>query len=162
MGESKGASYVVFRLGSEEYGLPVGAVNSIIRYEDATPVPRAPASVLGVINLRGRVVPVIDLLYRFSGKRFEPRPMSRIVVAEGRTGPVGVVVDAAHEVAQFSEESFCEVPEGVLSPETARAFTGVVERDGSLVILLDLDEAVPRVELGASNPDAYEEGETDV
>jgi len=138
--------YVVFRLGTEEYGLPVATVNSIIRYEEATPVPRAPASVLGVINLRGRIVPVVDLKMRFSGQPFAPEPQSRIVVAEGAAGPVGVAVDAANEVVEFADADLQPVPEGVLAAETARAFTGVVERDGSLVILLDLDEAVPRTE----------------
>lgn len=139
-------SYVIFRLGSEEYGLPVASVNSIIRYEDATPVPRAPIGVLGVINLRGRVIPVVDLLLRFRGKSFEPTGLSRIVVAEGAAGALGVAVDAANEVATFPVEQMRPVPDGVLTAETQRAFTGVVERDGGLVIVLDLDQAVPRSE----------------
>lgn len=152
MAEKIGFAYVVFRLGGEEYALPVTAVNSIIRYEDATPVPRAPQGVLGVINLRGRVMPVVDLRHRFSGTPFEPGPMSRIVVAEGAAGPVGVAVDSANEVTEFAPEALKPVPEGVLSPETARAFSGVVERGGSLVIVLDLDEAVPSATYSGAIP----------
>jgi len=144
--ETTGIGYVLFRLGDEEYGLPVTSVNSIIRYEEATPVPRSPEAVLGVINLRGRVIPVIDLMRRFRGTSFVPGPTSRIVVAEGSSGPVGVAVDAASEVTVIESELIKPVPEGTLGSDTARAFAGVVERDGSLVILLDLDEAVPRSE----------------
>ncbi len=150
MSESAGAGYVIFRLGVEEYGLPVGVVSSIIRYEESTPVPRSPEAVLGVINLRGRIIPVVDLVRRFTGARFSPGPTSRIVVAEGAAGPVGIAVDAASEVTWFSDEQIRPVPEGTLGAETARAFSGVVEREGSLVILLDLDEAVPRSEYAVS------------
>lgn len=139
------ASYVIFRLGGEEYGLPVERVSGIIRFEPATPVPRAPRAVLGVINLRGRVIPVVDLRLRFSGVPFEETSTSRIVVSEGDAGPVGIVVDSASEVASFATESVRPVPDGVLAQDTARAFIGVVERsEGELVILLDLEQAIPR------------------
>lgn len=154
-------SYVIFHLGDEEYGLPVACVNSIIRYEEATPVPRAPVGVLGVINLRGRVIPVVDLLFRFAGRPFDPGPTARIVVAEGASGLVGVAVDAASEVTTFDAELVRAVPEGVLVAETNRAFTGVVERDGQLVILVDLDQAVPRSEY-ASALESDDEGGADV
>ncbi len=163
MSDRVSASYVLFRLGDEEYGLPVATVSGIIRYEEATPVPRSPEAVLGVVNLRGRVIPIVDLRKRFTRAAFEPGPMSRIVVAEGQAGPVGLAVDSASEVAEFPIDSVRPVPEGVLSGETARAFTGVVERDGDLVILLDLDEAVPRREYApALSTDASEEGALDV
>ncbi len=163
MADTTGPGYVIFRLGDEEYGLPVTTVNSIIRYEQATPVPRAPEAVLGVINLRGRVVPVVDLRRRFRGVAFEPGPTSRIVVADGAAGPVGIAVDAANEVTTIADDLFKPVPEGVLAPETARAFRSVVEREGSLVILLELDEAVPRSEYASSHETAEEGvGEVDV
>lgn len=155
MADTTGSGYVIFRLGDEEYGLPVEIVNSIIRYEPATPVPRAPEAVLGVINLRGRVVPVVDLRQRFRHQPFEPGPASRIVVADGKAGPVGIAVDAANEVASIPDDALKPVPEGVLAADTARAFKAVVERDGVLVILLELDEAIPRSEYAA----AYGAGE---
>lgn len=144
-----GRSFVLFRLGSEEYGLPIVAVGSIIRYEASTPVPRAPREVLGVINLRGRVIPVLDLGQRFGQGPFEPDTFARIIVAEGSAGGFGIAVDTATEVATFSEAEIKPVPEGVLGPETAHIFAGVVEREGSLVILVDIDEAMPRFEFSA-------------
>lgn len=155
------ASHVIFHLGGEEYGLPVEVVNSIIRYEDATPVPRAPHGVLGVINLRGRVVPVVDLQLRLRGVDFVPGPVSRIVVCEGSAGVVGLAVDSANEVADLPVGEIREVPDGVLSTETARAFTGVVEREGSLVMLLDIDDALPRHDHVGRSQEGVE-GDSDV
>lgn len=148
MSQPQGASnsFVLFRLGAEQFGLPVASVVSIIRYEPPTHVPRAPAVVLGVINLRGRVIPVLDLRLRFAGEPFVPGPMSRIIVAEGLSGVLGVAVDTASEVASFDEDDIKIVPEGVVGAEAARAFVGMIERSGGLVMLLDLEEALPRVE----------------
>lgn len=138
--------FVLFRLGSEEYGLPIATVSSVIRYEEATPVPRAPHAVLGVINLRGRVIPVLDLGLRFGREPFVPGQFSRIIVAHGASGGVGIAVDAATEVASFTESEIKPVPDGILSAETARVFTGVIERNGALVILVEIDEAMPPAE----------------
>lgn len=157
------ASYVIFRLGDEEYGLPVERVSGIIRYEPATPVPRAPVAVLGVINLRGRVIPVIDLRLRFSGVPFVEGPQTRIVVSEGDAGPVGIVVDSASEVASFDVAGIRPVPDGVLAHDTMRAFTGVVERvEGHLVILLDLEQAVPRSQYAQAVDAPGDKGDSDV
>jgi len=148
MTESVGASrgFVLFRLGQEEFGLPVTSVVSIIRYEKPTNVPRASDAVLGVINLRGRVIPVLDLRLRFAGERFVAGPTSRIIVAEGPAGQLGIAVDAASEVTTFAEDQIKPVPEGIVGAESARAFMGMVERPGGLLMLLDLEEALPRTE----------------
>lgn len=138
------AGYVLFRLGAEMYGLPVEQVQGIIRYEHGTPVPKAPEGVIGVINLRGRIVPVVDLSVRLGRGTFEPEEGSRIVVAEGEAGAIGLAVDAASEVAWIAEDSIRPAPEAAVTAESAEAIAGVAERDGGLVVLLDLDRAVPR------------------
>ena len=138
------AGYVLFRLGPEMYGLPVEKVQSIIRYERGTPVPRAPEGVEGVINLRGRIIPVVDLSMRLGRGTFEPETTSRVVVAEGEAGPVGLAVDAASEVAWIAVDAIKPPPEAAISAETADAITGVAEYGGNLVVLIDLDKAVPR------------------
>jgi purine-binding chemotaxis protein CheW len=140
------ATYVLFALGDEEYGLPVSAVVSIIRYKTPTPVPRASEVVLGVVNLRGRVLPVINLGARFSGKPFAPTSRSRIVVTESEGGAVGIAVDCASEVVTFDAESIQPVPQGVLNPDTARAVVGMVERPDGMVVLLDPEETMIRIE----------------
>lgn len=157
-----GSGYVVFKVGSEGFALPVASVSSIIRYEPTTPVPRAPQSVLGVVNIRGRVIPVVDVARRFNGVPFVPASTARIIIAEGAVGPVGLAVDAACEVVEVPQESIRPVPDGALSSETVRAFTGVVERDGELIVLIDLDEAVPRVHYADAVGLDIEGGDEDV
>lgn len=139
-------SFVIFRLGDEQFGLSIENVQSIVRYEESTPVPRAPAAIEGVVNLRGQVVPVVDLSRQLRDAAFAPTALSRIIVAEGEGGLVGLAVDAASEVANIPTSSIQPPPEAILTSETAQAFAGVAEREGGLVILLDLDSAIPRTE----------------
>ncbi len=152
--------FVLFRLGTEEYGLPIERVQSIIRYEEPTPVPHAPAIVEGVINLRGQVIPVIDLSQRLLGQPHSVSSSSRIVVAEGDSGMVGLTVDSAHEVATFAAGEIMPAPASALSAETAEAFEGVANHGDRLVILLDPEKALPRVSYGTSI--ATEEAQADV
>lgn len=152
--------YVLFRIGEEEYGLPISSVSSIIRYTPSTPVPRSPVSVEGVINLRGRVIPVVSLCQRLFGLPFRPSVHSRIVVAEGEAGPVGLAVDAANEVATVAVGGIMAPPETALSADTIDAFEGVVHHEGRLVILLDLDRAIPRTEYDAAAADTAIEEES--
>jgi purine-binding chemotaxis protein CheW len=138
--------YVLFHVGSEEYGLPIARVSSIIRYETVTPVPRAPRAVQGVIDLRGRVIPVVDLGKRLFGVDLEPSPRSRIIVTESEGGEIGLAVDGASEVAAFAPDELMEAPAAAVAPDIADAFEAVVHLDDRLVILLDLDRILPRAE----------------
>jgi purine-binding chemotaxis protein CheW len=156
------SQYVIFRVGAEEFGLPIAQVSSIIRYEPATPVPRAPDMVEGVINLRGRVVPVVALSRKLFGLDPSVTASTRIVIAEAATGPVGLVVDAAHEVSSILEEDIRPTPDTALVAETAEAFRGVVQMEGRLVILLELDKALPRADYAATGLSEAEGDETDV
>lgn len=154
---SAGGQYVLFRVGSEEYGLPISCVSSIIRYEHVTPVPRAPRAVQGVIDLRGRVIPVVDLGKRLFGADFEPMPRSRIIVTESDGGEIGLAVDSATEVATFAADELMPTPAAVLAPEIADAFEAVVHLGERLVILLDLDRILPRAEYEIPGAEAPEE-----
>jgi purine-binding chemotaxis protein CheW len=154
--------YVLFRLGPEEYGLPIAKVSSIIRYEPATRVPRAPEVVDGVINLRGRVIPVINLARKLFDADFHPTSSSRIVVAEAEAGQVGLAVDAASEVVSFLVTDILEPPETALTAETMEAFEGVVHHGGRLIILLDLDKALPRADYESSQTGDVTEVDEDV
>jgi purine-binding chemotaxis protein CheW len=138
--------YVLFHVGSEDYGLPISRVSSIIRYETVTPVPRAPRAVQGVIDLRGRVIPVVDLGKRLFGADFEATPRSRIIVTESAGSEIGLAVDGASEVATFDPDALMEAPSAVVAPEIADAFEAVVHVGERLVILLDLDRILPRAE----------------
>jgi purine-binding chemotaxis protein CheW len=139
-------SFVIFRLGDEEYGLSIDNVQSIVRYEESTPVPRSPEAIQGVVNLRGQVIPVLDLSMQLRNSSIEQSALSRIIVAEGEGGVIGLAVDAANEVASIPTASIQPPPEAILTAETAQAFEGVAERESGLVILIDLDSAVPKTE----------------
>ncbi|MDZ4064637.1 MAG: chemotaxis protein CheW [Coriobacteriia bacterium] len=155
--------FVIFRLGDEEYGLAIDRVRSIIRFEQATPVPRSAESVLGVINLRGTVIPVLDLASRLNREAFVPAATSRIVVAEAAIGLVGLAVDAASEVTNIPVDAIKPTPESVLTADTVAVFEGVAERDGKLTILIDLDEAIPRTQyVQALSSERALEGDLDV
>jgi purine-binding chemotaxis protein CheW len=156
------SQFVIFRVGAEEFGLPISQVSSIIRYEPATPVPRSPEMVEGVINLRGRVVPVVALSRKLFGVDPVASTSTRIVIAESANGPVGLVVDAAHEVATILDEDVRPAPDTALVAETAEAFRGVVQMGDRLVILLELDKALPRADYAATGPSEAGEDDTDV
>ncbi len=152
---------VEFVLGGERYALDIQLAREIVEMIPITPIPRAPSYISGVINLRGRVIPVVDIGKRLFGRALEPTPVSRIVVAEGVGGAVGLSVDAASEVATVDPVTVMPAPETTIGAETIDAFDGVVEHEGRLVILLDLDKALPRTEYESTIGDAVE-GDEDV
>ncbi|MCE5204416.1 MAG: chemotaxis protein CheW [Coriobacteriales bacterium] len=152
--------YVLFRLGDEDYGLPIEHVQSIIRYEPATPVPHAPDAVEGVINLRGQVIPVVDLARRLRGRALERSPSARIIVAEGESGLVGLAVDSASEVATVPLTDIQPAPESVLTEDTLDVFEGVAGYGERLVILLDPAKALPAATYALKSRD--EEVDADV
>jgi purine-binding chemotaxis protein CheW len=151
-GSDETRQYVLFRLGPEEYGLPIAKVSSIIRYESTTPVPRSPDVVDGVINLRGRVIPVVNLARKLFDNEFHPTPSSRIVVAESESGAVGLAVDSASEVVTLVVADILPPPETALTAETAESFEGVAHHGDRLIILLDLDKALPRADYESAQP----------
>jgi len=152
--------YVLFRLCDEEYGLPIVSVRSIIRYEAPTPVPRAPEGIEGVFNLRGQVLPLIDLGRRLRGEPITPTPASRIIVADCGLGAVGLSVDLVHEVANLPVDDIRPAPQAALAGETADAFEGVATYRDRLVILLDPDKAFPKPVFASAG--MAQEGDPDV
>jgi len=149
--------YVLFRLRAEDYGLPVSVVRTIVRYETPTPVPRAPDGVQGVLNLRGQVIPVVDLGERLLGTAIEVTGASRIIVIESAFGPVGLAVDAASEVATIDSTEIRPAPQTVLVEATSAAFEGVVPLGDRLVVLVDPEKALP-VSAALSTLAAQEDG----
>ena len=96
---------VIFDLAAETYGVDIGSVREIIRMQETTKVPRTPDFVEGVINLRGKVIPVIDLRKRFGFKRAEATKDTRIVVVDIDGNDIGVVVDAVTEVLRLAADA---------------------------------------------------------
>ena len=140
-GQSELLQLVTFRLGGEEYAVNVAQVQEIVRLTTITAVPRSASYVEGVVNLRGRIVPVIDLACRFGLPRRERSKTSRIVITEvgGRT--VGMLVDAVSEVLRLASSAIDPTPEMLQEGISADFITGIGKLEGRLLIMLDL----PRV-----------------
>lgn len=142
---AQGEQLVVLQLGGESYAVEIAAVNSIVTRQQITRVPHAPAFVEGVINLRGAIVPVVDLRRRFGLPGAEPTIASRIVVAETRTGPLGLLVDAVTETISVPREAV-EPPSSLLTSADSPYLRGVARIEDRLVVILDLERILPRVE----------------
>ena len=145
-GASSAGKYLTFMLGREEYGLPVLKVREIIKVMDITHVPQVAAHVLGVINLRGRVIPVIDLRRKFGMPAQENTERTCIIVAEvtlAAAQPVmmGVVVDAVSEVVNVAASEIDDTPD-FGGQSTTDYLLGLAKVKGSVKILLDLDRVL--------------------
>jgi len=128
---------VVCQLGQESYGLDISSVYEIIRFQECTAVPASPPFVDGVINLRGRIIPVMDMASRFGQRRSETSKSTRIIVAGTNGMRVGLVVDAVTEVLMVSEDAVEPTPE-VASGYDAAYIRGIAKLGQELVILLNL------------------------
>jgi purine-binding chemotaxis protein CheW len=139
---------VVFELADESYGVDIGAVNTIIRMQEITEIPRSPEFVEGVINLRGSIIPVIDLRKRFSLPVGEETKASRIVVVETSGQLIGMVVDAVSETLRLQQDAI-EPPSPIVTSVDSEYVRGVGKLENRLVILLDLDKVLSSKELDA-------------
>jgi len=143
--EAKGAAedpvlqWVIFRLDNETYGINVMQVQEILRYTEIAPVPGAPPYVLGIINLRGNVVTVIDTRLRFGLSEAETTDQTRIVIIETENQVVGILVDAVAEVV-YLRQSEIETTPNVGNEETAKFIQGVCHKNEELLILVDLEK----------------------
>ena len=146
----KNLQIVGLRVGRETLGLPISLVREIVRVPEITPVPNAPAHIEGVINLRGRIIAVIDLGKRFGEAPIERNSKSRIVVVEMEERLVGLLVNSASEVLRIAPSEI-EAPQNVFPDEDMNYVTGVGKLKDRLIILLDLSRILQRAELQRLN-----------
>ncbi|WLD56999.1 chemotaxis protein CheW [Salinispirillum sp. LH 10-3-1] len=130
--------WVTFRLENESYGINVMQVQEVLRYTEIAPVPGAPSYVLGIINLRGNVVTVIDTRERFGMSPSEVTDNSRIVIIETDMQVVGILVDSVAEVV-YLRQSEIETAPNVGNDETSKFIQGVCHKNDELLILVELD-----------------------
>jgi purine-binding chemotaxis protein CheW len=131
--------WVTFKLQEETYGINVMQVQEVLRYTDIAPVPGAPMYVLGIINLRGNVVTVIDTRARFGLPPSDISENSRIVIIEADKQVIGILVDSVAEVVYLRASEIDTAP-NVGTDESAKFIQGVSNRDGELLILVDLNK----------------------
>ena len=128
-----------FQLEEETYGINVMQVREVLRYTEIAPVPGAPDYVLGIINLRGNVVTVIDTRSRFGLMEGEITDNTRIIVIESEHQVIGILVDSVAEVVYLRSSEIDTTP-SVGTDESAKFIQGVSNRDGKLLILVDLNK----------------------
>jgi purine-binding chemotaxis protein CheW len=131
--------WVTFQLEEETYGINVMQVREVLRYTEIAPVPGAPDYVLGIINLRGNVVTVIDTRSRFGLMQGEITDNTRIIVIESERQVIGILVDSAAEVVYLRSSEIDTTP-SVGTDESSKFIQGVSNRDGKLLILVDLNK----------------------
>lgn len=130
---------VVFSLAGELYGLDISRIQGIIRVPEVTKVPRAPDFVEGVINLRGDIVPIVDLRKRFGRPLEDHTADTRIINVEMDADLVGLIVDSVEEVLNIPAEVI-EPPPDLVTSADSPYLRGIAKIEDRLVILLDLDE----------------------
>ncbi|PKO83555.1 MAG: chemotaxis protein CheW [Betaproteobacteria bacterium HGW-Betaproteobacteria-11] len=127
---------LVFALDGERYGLVLSAVDSVVRAVNITPLPQAPDIVLGVVNVRGRVIPVINMRRRFRLPERKIVLTDQLVIARTTRRPVALVADAVSDILQYPEGDIVET-QSILAD--AEYIEGVVKLNGGLILIHNLD-----------------------
>ena len=144
--------FVVARLGDQHYGIRISDVNQIIRAVEPTPIPGMHGNIEGIINLRGHIVPVVDIRPVFGIIARAASRDSRIVVVSIQGHDIGLYVDAVSEVLAV-EDTVIEMPDSLVLDFDSTYLTGIAKLGDRLILLLDLGAALDIVEL----PDKFEQ-----
>ena len=131
--------YIVFKLGDEQYAVNIASVETIITMQPITSLPHSPSFIKGVTNLRGEVVPIMDLRRRFGLSTENEDKETRIVVVDLRTTKVGLIVDAVSEVLSIETQQIEPLSAVAQTPESD-FIQGVAQFQARLVIILDLEK----------------------
>ncbi|MBQ9120173.1 MAG: purine-binding chemotaxis protein CheW [Lachnospiraceae bacterium] len=127
---------VIFKLGEEEYGMDITLVNAIENYTGVVPIPNAPAYILGILNLRGEVIPVYSLRKKFGMPETGPTESTQLLIARKDGMAVAYKVDSVSEILEVADSEFQEIPTIVKNVDTRYA-VGVVNKKDRLIVLLD-------------------------
>lgn len=145
---------VLFTIAGEKYAVDINSVYEIIRPQPVTKIPKAPFFVEGIINLRGKVVPVVDMRKRFELANAEQTKDSRIMVVDSNGESVGIIVDAVTEVLRIPTDSI-EPPSNIIISTASDYMLGIAKRDGDMIVLLDLGKVLSKEQ--ALTPAAFED-----
>lgn len=150
-----GREYLTFRLGSEEYGIDILKVQEIRSYEPPTKIANAPSYLKGVVNLRGVIVPIVDLRIKFNclnaRGEAEINSFTVVIVLNVRGRVVGAVVDSVSDVMQLSEQMIQPAPEMSNSIVDTTYITGIANVSDRLLILMDIESLMGSAEMGLIN-----------
>ena len=141
--------YMTFLIGEQNYGIDIIDVTEIVGLHDIAEVPDVPAYVKGMINLRGSVIPAIDVRIRFGMEEREYDARTCVVVVTVRETAVGLIVDRVNEVAVFPESQISDPPQGGESNLTSEYITGLGKQDDHVTILLDTSRLINKDRVSA-------------
>lgn len=146
----RGGKYLTFILANEEYGVEILKVREIIGLMPITPVPRTPVFVKGVVNLRGKVISVIDLRMKFDMPSAEATEETCIIVVDDGQMEIGILVDKVSEVLNIASEDIEDAPSFGVNVDT-NYILGMGKASGKVTILLDISKVLTAQETGAAN-----------
>jgi len=150
-----GREYLTFRLGSEEYGIDILKVQEIRSYEQPTKIANAPSYLKGVVNLRGVIVPIVDLRVKFNCVNDEGgvdiNSFTVVIVLNVRGRVVGAVVDSVSDVMQLAEQAIQPAPEMSAHVIDTSYITGIANVNERLLILMDIEALMGSAEMGLIN-----------
>ena len=141
---------VTFQLGNEIYGIDIMDVKEIVKIQEIRPIPNAPSYVAGILNLRGNIIPIINLHVRFNLKKHElseeDRLLSGIIIIDVDNMQIGIIIDKVAKVMTVEVDSIQQPPQ-LISGIGAEYIQGVVNKDGSYLIILDIRRLFSKNEL---------------
>ena len=144
-----GRELIAFRIGEQEFTVNVMAVREIRGWTVATPMPHSPDYMMGVINLRGVVLPIVDLSARLGMKPAVPSPRHVIIVVQVRETMVGLLVDGVSDILTVADDIIQPVPEGASDLEKSFA-RGVIAMENRMICLVELESIFPGTESEAA------------
>ncbi len=139
--------YLVFTSKSQEFGIQAMRVHEISAPLGITKVPKAPPYIEGIVNLRGRLVSVLDFRKKFRFEQKEHDEDTRIIIVECGGYPTGIIVDSVEEVIKIPDEKVQKLPEGAATSVSQEYVTGIGMLDNRLIILLDVDKVLTKADL---------------
>jgi purine-binding chemotaxis protein CheW len=140
-GKGREDRHLIFSLGTEEYSVPLLKVKEVIEIPDITPMPHTPAYYLGIMNLRGQVISIIDLSMKLKGVRQELGKKNAVIILDFESFCLGIAVSTVNRVLAFAQEEIRERPM-IESTENIDYIEGVVHRDRKMILLLDVHKAL--------------------
>jgi purine-binding chemotaxis protein CheW len=153
--KNKSNAYLTFSLGIEKFAIPVDRVQEIVEFGQVTKVPNAPNHMLGIINLRGRVLPLLDTRLKLGLTPTARTQKTRVLVLEitdehDRNLQLGAMVDVAREVVEINDTDIQEAPE-VENLKTSAPITGIVNNHGEITMIMDIEKVFTTEELQQIN-----------
>ncbi|MFO1413490.1 MAG: chemotaxis protein CheW [Burkholderiales bacterium] len=145
-GHNQTHEYLAFRLGTEEYGIDILKVQEIRKYDAVTRIANAPEFIKGVINLRGSIVPIVDLRVKFALESAEYNTFTVVIILNVAERIVGIVVDSVSDVITLLPETIRPAPEFGAAMDTAYIM-GLAELDGRMIIVTDIERLITAADM---------------